>query len=116
MEDKKGLIIKSPWIELILQGLKIWEIRNKTAKKRGKIYLIKSGTGKIFGEVDLVDVINIAKEDFYKYKDKHCVTEDNDFKVDDYEKIYAWVLSNPIVYDKPIPYKHKKGAIVWVNL
>ena len=65
---KKGLIIKSPWIEKIFEGKKTWEIRNKDVNYRGKIYLIKSGTDKVK------------------------------------------------LYEKPIAYKHPRGAIIWVNL
>lgn len=113
--SKKGLIVKSPWIDMIFQGLKIWEIRNKKTNIRGKIYLIKSGTGKILGEVELIDCIEFLKEDLFKYKDKHCIPETNKSFYDN-EILYAWVLSNPLLYKEPIPYKHKKGAIIWVNL
>jgi hypothetical protein len=41
----KGLIVKSPWIELILEGKKTWEIRGSNTKIRGPIALIKSGSG-----------------------------------------------------------------------
>jgi len=51
----KGLIIKSPWIELILAGKKVWEIRGSNTTIRGLVALIKSGTGTIVGEVTIVD-------------------------------------------------------------
>lgn len=50
----KGLIIKSKWADLILSGEKTWEIRGSQTHQRGRIGIIKSGTGKIFGSVELV--------------------------------------------------------------
>tara|TARA_R110002096_G_scaffold92501_3_gene209109 strand:+ start:458 stop:682 length:225 start_codon:yes stop_codon:yes gene_type:complete len=29
---------------------------------------------------------------------------------------YAWRLCNVKKYNKPIPYNHPKGAVIWVNL
>jgi len=45
----KGLLINSPWIEMILEGKKTWEIRGANTKLRGPIALIKSGSGKVVG-------------------------------------------------------------------
>lgn len=44
-----GLIIKSPWIDLILQGRKTWEIRGSHTHTRGLVALIKSRSGSIVG-------------------------------------------------------------------
>ncbi|WP_281975144.1 hypothetical protein [Halobacillus litoralis] len=40
-----GLLVQAPWIDLLLAGSKIWEIRGSNTKKRGRIGLIKSGSG-----------------------------------------------------------------------
>lgn len=69
----KGLIIQSPWIDFILNGEKVWEIRGNNTNIRGKIYLIKSGTKKIYGTVDLIDTKLLTYEDFIKNEDKHCI-------------------------------------------
>jgi predicted transcriptional regulator len=109
----KGLIIKSPYIELILEGKKKWEIRGSRTNIRGTICLIKSGSKKIFGEVDIVDCVEI---DFASYNN-HCIElygkKENNLP---YKRTYAWVLKNPKVYDTPKDYNHPLGAIIWVNL
>lgn len=109
----KGLIIKEPYIDLILIGKKVWEIRGSNTSIRGRIALIKSGSKKIFGEVDLVDSfeINLAKYN------EHCIKlyGKKEEKLP-YKKTYAWVVRNPILYDKPKNYVHPKGAVIWVNL
>jgi hypothetical protein len=111
----KGLIIKSPWIELILSGKKTWEIRGSNTKIRGTIALIKSGSGKIFGEVDLVDSMELSLEDYRQSKKLHGVDSGNALELP-YKKTYAWVLANPRIYKEPVPYKHPMGAVIWVNL
>ena len=53
----RGLIIKQPWIELILSGKKTWEMRSRPTHIRGKIGLIEQGTGLIVGEVEIIDCL-----------------------------------------------------------
>ena len=33
-----------------------------------------------------------------------------------YKNTYAWIISNAKKYEKPIPYKHPMGAVIWVNI
>jgi len=109
----KGLIIKSPYIELILSGKKKWEIRGNNTKIRGRIALIKSGSKKIYGEVDLIDCIELDLDRYNEYclslygKKEECLP---------YSKTYAWVVENPVIYQTPKDYKHPNGAVIWVNL
>ena len=108
-----GLIIKDKWIELILSGLKSWEIRGSRTNKRGTIYLIKSGSSRIMGQVDIVDCIELTKEKYEKNKEKHCI--EAGYESLPYSVPYAWVLKNYVRYEKPIPYKHPQGAVIWVK-
>ncbi|MBD8246954.1 ASCH domain-containing protein [Xanthomonas campestris] len=41
----KGLVIDEPWISLILSGQKTWEMRSRATSIRGRIALIKKGSG-----------------------------------------------------------------------
>jgi|SRR5579872_1381048 len=112
-----GLLIRSPFIDLILKGSKTWEMRGSRTTKRGRIALIKSGTGTVVGVVDLVDVVgplkrselaaNASKAGFERHE---RVTEMP------YDRTFAWVVRNPQRLKKPVPYKHPYGAIIWVNL
>jgi hypothetical protein len=112
----KGLIIREPWIDMILDGKKTWEIRGSNTKIRGKIYLIKSGTGMVFGTVDVVDCIPLCGGNdidvILKNKDKHHVRLGSI----PYKKPHAWVMDNPVRYEKPISYNHPQGAVIWVNI
>ena len=111
----KGLIIKSPWIDLILSGDKIWEIRGNNTKIRGKIALIKSGSGHIYGTVDLIDCFQIDLVTYQKSVDKHKIPSSHLSSLP-YKKTYAWILNNPQIYESPIKYTHPQGAVIWVNI
>lgn len=110
----KGLIIKDPWIDLILDDKKRWEIRGMATKIRERILLIKSGTGCIWGEAGLVDCFKVSIEQLQNSYFQHRIPieEIHDIK---YRNPYAWVIEKPRRYYTPIPYKHPKGAIIWVN-
>lgn len=110
-----GLIIKQPFIDYILDGSKTWELRGSKTNKRGRIALIRSGSGLIVGEVDLIDCKGpLSNKEYTKNKDKH--KSSSLFRDRHYKKTYAWILKNPQLYNKSIPYSHPQGAIIWVKL
>lgn len=111
----KGLIIKSPWIELILEGKKIWEIRGSNTRIRGPVALIKSGSGKVIGEANIIDSKELTLEDYQTNRKHHCVKSEDSTQLP-YKRTYAWVFDKTKIYKEPIPYKHPMGAVIWVNL
>lgn len=110
----KGLIIKPKWADLILDRNKIMELRSSNTLIRGAIGLVKSGSKMVYGTVELVDSIPLDKSTYNYYKSWHKV--DLPYEQLPYKKTYGWILSNPIKFDKPIPYNHKQGCVIWVNL
>ncbi len=110
----KALLIKQPYIDWILEGIKIWELRGSNTKIRGTIQLIQSGSGLIVGECELIDSIPLTKELFESNNNKHQST----LKYEEitYRNPHAWVVKEAKRYKKPIPYTHPQGAIIWVNL
>ncbi|ANY70425.1 hypothetical protein BBD42_30960 [Paenibacillus sp. BIHB 4019] len=113
----KGLIIKPKWADLILSGAKTWEIRSRRTHIRGTIAIIKSGSGQIFGTVELVDCLDVTLATYMNSRNKHCIQvgQKPDSIVGAHE-MKAWVLTNPVIYPEPIPYIHPQGAVIWVNL
>jgi hypothetical protein len=113
-----GLIIRSPYIDKILKGEKVWEIRGTSTKKRGSIALIKAGSKCVVGFCKIVDVIGpLTKEQFCKSFVYH---QDDIEEVCNsglpYLNTFAWVLKDVQPLEKPIPYNHPAGAITWVKL
>ncbi len=109
----KGLIIKKPWIDYILEGKKIWEIRGSKTNIRGEIELIQSGSGLVVGRCEIVDCIPLSLETYKASTDKHQIS---DTAILPYKQTYAWVVKNAQRYVQPRKYKHLNGAIIWVNL
>lgn len=109
----KALLIREPWVDLILSGQKTWEMRSSMTKFRGKFCIAKSGSGLLVGEATLVDCfLTTPTQRSVDYISKHGVSS-----VDLLSKwSFAWVLSDVIRYDCPIAYEHPQGAVIWVNL
>ena len=113
----KGLIIKPYWADLILSGEKVIEVRGSSTSVRGEIGIIKSKSKAVFGTVDLYDCMPIGKEEFeglLRHYHKINMSYDELLKI--YPKPYAWFLRNVKIFEKPIPYEHKRGCVIWVNL
>jgi len=109
----KCLIIREPWIDMILSGEKLWEMRSRGTNIRGTIGLIKAGSGLIVGECILAACLrNIPKEDLMGYKFSHRVTDQELLN----KWCIPWVLTSVNKYKNPIPYDHPKGAVTWVNV
>jgi hypothetical protein len=112
----RGITIREPWISAILCGQKTWEIRGRRTAIRGKIYLIKSGSGCVFGSCDLKDVRGpLALSEMLSSTRLHLMPKDELVKLP-YPTTFAWVLGEPRSFPHPIRYDHPSGAITWVNL
>ncbi len=111
---KRALIIKKKYLDRILDNGKVWEMRSSKTKITERIGLIESGSGLIVGEVDLIGCGNALNDECAA-----LLTADS-HQVDDISLIekwkYPWLLENAKRYDKPIPYKHPKGAVIWVKI
>ena len=97
------LVVKNPWLDLILSGRKTWEI-----------HLALSGAGgRIFGQCQLTESFPIDHGDLAKHVDKHCI---NDTDIITYSRPHVWVMSKPQRYENPFAYSHPYGAVKWVKL
>lgn len=117
MAEIKGLIIDTPHIDRILSGMKIWEMRSTATKQRGLVALIRKGSGQVVGVVELVDSVGpLTKEQIFANQPNHMIANERlaDPKVGKWN--HAWVMQNAKLFDKPIPYQHPSGAVIWVKL
>lgn len=74
-KDMKALIIKKPWIDYILNGSKVWEIRGSKTNIRGQIELIQSGSGLVVGSCEIIDCKELTLEDYKNNIDKHNIQD-----------------------------------------
>ncbi len=113
----RALIIDTPHIDNILSGKKTWEMRTTQTKQRGRIALIQKGSGTIIGVVEITDSLGpFSNEEMLANESKHGITPVrlNNPEVSKYNN--AWVVENAKRLKQPIPYKHKSGQVIWVNL
>jgi hypothetical protein len=111
----KALIIRSPWINLILNGEKTWEIRGSATKIRDTIGLIESGTSTIVGTAVLTGCQQLSPALYLTSTEFHGIPHPEDEPLP-YSTIYAWHLTHPQRFALPIPYHHPHGAVIWVNV
>ena len=110
----RALIIRQPWLDMILSGEKIWEMRSKPTKITGRIGLIEQGTGFIVGEVNL-DRCGLELTNFMTAEATKIFHNVDDLRLLKRWR-YPWVLSKPERYKNPVPYIHPKGAVTWVRI
>jgi hypothetical protein len=112
-----GLFIKSPWIDLILDGKKTWELRSKRTTKRERVALIESGTRLIKGTCVVVGVRGaLHKSTLLQNLDKHQVPRERIEAGLKRKRVYAWVMADPILLDEPPVVPYLRGPVVWIDL
>jgi hypothetical protein len=113
----RGLLIRQPYIDMILDGLKIWEMRGRRCSFREKIALIQSGTNTVVGIADISDCLGpLSDKERLAAADRHCVSPDEWLNPQFADYRFVWVLSNAKRLSKPISYHHPNGAVIWVTL
>ena len=111
---KMLLVVKNPWLELILSRKKSWEIRDTQTKQRGRIHLALSGAGgRIVGHCHITDSFAIDKCKLEKHFSKHRI---RDLAFITYRRPHVWVLSKACYYKTSFVYSHRVGAIIFVKL
>ena len=111
---EKLLLIRDPWVTLILAGFKTWEIRGEPVSYRGTIAIAKSGEKQslIFGVVDIVNCIGpLTLDEITNGYDKHRDPDDTHKKP--YKHTYAWILNNPRMLSSPKEFQHQNGWVKW---
>jgi hypothetical protein len=111
----KGLVIREPWIDKILSGEKTWEMRSSNTQFRGWFGLIRGGSGTVAGVAELVGVSGPLKASELRANiDRHCVPAER-IGGDVSSWNFAWQLGRVHKLRAAVPYRHKRGAVRWVE-
>lgn len=112
-----GLIIREPWIGYILAGKKTWEMRTTPAPRRGRIALIRKGTGLVVGTAELFDSLApLDAASLAASHDRHRIQPELDAEVLAAGWLHPWVLCDVRVLPRPVPAGQKPGQVIWVPL
>ncbi len=114
----KALIIDEPWITEVLAGRKIWEMRKTACRLRGRIALIRKGSGQVVGTAEVVDTLPPLEtlKAYAAAEDRHRIPPARQATAFADGWRHPWVLKNARALTKPVPYAHPRGAVIWVNL
>lgn len=111
----KGLIVDEPWVSLLLNRKKTWEMRSTHTATRDRIALIRKGSGTVVGVADLVDSIGPLDDIAWRaHQERHQIPLSQQAETRSWN--HAWVLDSVRPLIKPVPYSHPNGAVVWVRL
>lgn len=111
----KALVVNEPWISMILAGEKTWEMRSKHTSVRGRIALIRKGSGTVVGLADVTDSIGPFDEIAWRaHHTRHRIPVERYAETARWN--IAWQLENVRPLAKPVPYAHPNGAVIWINL
>ncbi len=113
----RGLVIREPWIDLILSGQKTWEMRSTSPSWRGWFGLIRKGSGEISGVARLADVGRpLSPDEMIQTFDRHRIPETM-IRSGEVEKwTTPWILADVQVLPAPVRYRHPNGAITLFTL
>lgn len=113
----KGLVIRSPWVDHILAGRKTWEMRTRATSIRGRIALIKAGSGLIHGTAELVECLpSLDLEQLRATQAFHAIPASGIEDALANRWTTPWVLRDVRRLASPVPYNHPSGAVTWVDL
>ncbi|TPI65516.1 ASCH domain-containing protein [Mesorhizobium sp. B3-1-3] len=113
----KALIVREPWIDLILDGHKTWELRTQPTSIRGRIALIRKGSREIEGVVKLVDVLpQLSPSDLAESIEFHRVPSSRLQEVTQAGWLTPWVLVDAYRLSAPVPFTRPSGPVTWVDL
>jgi hypothetical protein len=112
----RGLVIDQPWVGLIADRKKTWEMRTRPTKVRGWIGLIEKGTGTVIGIACLMGSRpSLKRKGHHLYFEKHRVPPMSNRKTYDGKYLTPWVLAKAFRLPKALPYQHPSGAVTWVT-
>lgn len=113
----KGLIVADPWISLILNGQKDWEMRSTATSHRGWFALIWKGMGAVYGVARLQSVgASLSSKEMVAAFNHHKIPESMIKSGQVAKWTTPWQLAEVKRLPTPVRYKHKNGAVIWVDL
>jgi len=113
----KALIVREPWIGLLLAGTKTWEMRKTAIAYRGPFALIRGGSGLVVGTAALVDALApLDRDGFDAAEDRHGIPAAARPQAFALGWTVPWVVERSRPLARPVPYRHPRGAVTWVNL
>ncbi len=111
------LLVKEPWVSLLVDGVKTWEMRTSGTNVRGRVGLAASGTGTVIGAATLVASHGpLHPDEFVEHRDKHQADPNRLTEYAAGGSLFAWEFTDAERFEPPVPYMHPSGAVIWVKV
>jgi hypothetical protein len=111
----RGLIVRRPFADWLVEGKKNWEIRKSRTNVRGEVLILTRGYA--IGKARLVDVLGpFTPEELAKHRDKHLVNYKFLKEYSNGKPLYAWVFEDAEKFKKPVKVELKRGVQVWASV
>lgn len=112
---QRGLIVRAPWAQALMDGTKQWELRNRPTQVRERVDILEGGSCMLLGSVEICDCLGPLGPKELRDAAKAGLILTTEVHDADHDAQYAWVVRNPQPLDKPEPYIHPRGAVTWVK-
>ena len=114
----QALVIDESWIGKILRGEKTWEMRKTACHKRGRIALIRKGSGLVVGTGEVAGSLPSIKtrQAYADAESFHGIPTERQAAAFTDGWTTPWVLADTRPLASPVPYQHPSGAVIWINL
>ena len=89
----KCLFVRAPFAGWIVDGVKTIEYRTRETNIRGRIGIIQSKSGTVIGTAEIIG----------------CEWNEE-------LEHFEWKLDNAVRFADPVPFRHKNGAVVWIDV
>lgn len=113
---ERGLLVREPWLGMILSGGKVWEMRGRATSVRGRVALIRSGSGTVVGTAVLSGCgAAVSAGRMAETIDLHGIPAS---RLDEAIRMgwtVPWFLEDAREI-QPVAYAHPRGAVTWVRL
>lgn len=101
------MVVKEPWLDLILEGAKTMEIRG-CKRRPGFVWLARQGS--VYGSATITESIVLSPDEFRARESEHCWPVD---KTLPYKRPCGLLLAETQKLPTPIPYWRPPAAIGW---
>ncbi len=111
------LPVPEPWVWLLIEGRKTWELNHLCTKVRGPVGLSPAGSGAIAGMAELVDVHGpFTTAELRDHQEEHRIDGASLHAFAAGGRLYAWEFQNARRFERPVPYQHPQQPVIWVKL
>lgn len=92
-------------------------MRSTATKQRGRVALIRKGSGLVFGTVEIIGCTEkLSRTQMLEEQQRHRINASDITcgTVDNWNR--GWMLQGARALATPISYNHPSGAVIWVTL